>query len=288
MHHKSQMRRKNMGKILIPHLWPERQFIEIPFQPAKVADETITAIRGYAKNTNFTGPAIIGLSGGIDSALIVALTRLALGRDRVKVFKMPYGKLGTEAIRYADLVIQAFRIPAESVYTINIKPAVDAAAKQLDWHKDEPNANILLGNLMARERMQVLATYAGRLTGRMFGTENLTEHLLAYFTSWGDAASHVESIRRLYKTQVFQLAAYLDVPQEVIERKPTADLWADQTDEGELGVPYQFIDQVLYATVDLRLSPGQLVAMGIPANVVEAVLNRMYNYDFKNHFPTIL
>ncbi len=277
-----------MGTILIPHLWPERQFIEIPFQPAKVADETITAIREYAKKTNFTGPAIIGISGGVDSALTETLVSLALEPNRLQVFMMPYGIRGLDSMKYAELVNHFLRIPRKNVHTVNIKPAVDAAAKQLGWREDEPNANILLGNLMARERMQVLATYASRLTGRMFGTENLTEHLLAYFTPWGDAASHVESIRRLYKTQVFQLAAYLDVPQEVIERKPTADLWADQTDEGELGVPYQFIDQVLYATVDLRLSPGQIVAMGIPANVVEAVLNRMYNYDFKNHFPTIL
>ena len=277
-----------MSQILIPHLQPERQFIEIPFSPEQTYSEIKAGILKYAKDTNFTGPAILGLSGGVDSALVVALTSLALGRDRVKVFKMPYGKLGADAIRYADLVIQAFHTPAENVYTVNVKPAVDAAAKQLGWREDEPNANILLGNLMARERMQVLATYASRLIGRIFGTENYTEHLLAYFTPWGDSASHVEPIRRLYKTQVWQLALALGVPNKVINRKPTADLWVNQTDEGELGVPYQYIDQVLYATVDLKMTPKEIAAKGIPAKVVGAVLERMEDYDFKNHFPTIL
>jgi NAD+ synthase len=234
---------------------------------------TTLAKAGYEK-------LVINLSGGVDSAVTTALALQAVGAPQLFVALQPYGALGAQGVQSARLVITALQIPDEQVILLDIKPAVDAIAAQTV----APD-RIRLGNIMARVRMIYLFDLAKRLDALVCGTENRTEHYLGYYTRFGDSASDLEPIRGLYKTQVWALARALKLPQPIIEQAPTAGLWEGQTDEEELGYSYQAADEVLQYHLDDHLSLEEIVANGVPREIVDTVLTRVEQSAFKRYLP---
>ena len=225
---------------------------------------------------------VVNVSGGVDSALTAALALQAVGPQNLFLSMMPYGDLGAQAVRDAMLLVEALQIPQEQTFTFDIKRAVDAIVEQTVT----PD-RVRLGNIMARVRMIYLFDLAKRLDALVCGTENRTEHYLGYFTRFGDAASDLEPIRGLYKTQVWELARALDIPQPIVEQAPTAGLWEAQTDEGELGFSYEDADRVLADHFDRHLSADQIAAKGVPREIVARVLDRVAANDFKHHLPYV-
>ncbi len=207
---------------------------------------------------------VVGLSGGVDSALAAALAARALGRDRVHAFYLPYRSSSPSSRTDAEAVAAKLGV---ALRTIEISALVDAY-----FDAAEPDADELRrGNLMARARMAVLFDQAKKLEALVLGTSNKTEILLGYSTIFGDNASSINPLGDLYKQQVWDLARHLELPATVIDKRPSADLWPGQTDEEELGFDYRTADEVLYLMFDRGLSPPEIVAHGYDADVVERI-----------------
>src|SRR3990167_5775564 len=184
---------------------------------------------------------VIGLSGGLDSSTCALLIKKAVGAINILPVILPYEDLHKGAIEDVKHIVSKLEIPAINVYKINIQKAVDAI---VDNEKDMPV--LRKGNIMSRVRMIYLYDLAKKHQALVCGTENKSEFLLGYFTRFGDEASDFEPIRHLYKTQVYQLAKYLGVPKEIVNRKSSPDLWPGHTAEKELGFSYEEADIVLY------------------------------------------
>lgn len=195
---------------------------------------------------------VLGLSGGIDSTTSLYLLKEALPVENIFVLHLPYF---TSSLTKIKQIVKDAKIPEENFFIFSIKRPVDEIIELL---KIDQKDKIRIGNVMVRTRMIILYDFAKKHHALVCGTENKSEHLLGYFTRFGDAASDFEPIRHLYKTQVYKLAKYLNVSKEIIEQKPTAGLWQDQTDEDELGFSYQEADQVLSLYFDQKLSLKQI------------------------------
>ncbi len=223
--------------------------------------------------------AVVGLSGGVDSALSCALAAEALGAENVLAVRMPYRTSAPESHEHAGLVIEATGVQE---ITVPISDMVDPLFERF------PEADrVRRGNAMARARMIVLFDQSRAFDGLVVGTGNKTEILLGYTTLYGDSACALNPIGDLYKTQVRQLARAVGVPQVIIEKAPSADLWQGQTDEGELGFTYAEVDRLLYLLVDARYSPEGCVAAGFDPAFVERVITRVRRNQFKRVLPPI-
>ena len=222
---------------------------------------------------------IVGVSGGVDSSLSVTLAAAAMGSDNVWGVCMPYKTSSPESIVHARLMAERLGI---NFLQVDITPQIDA------YFAAFPDADhIRRGNKMARERMTVLYDHSARLGALVLGTSNKTELLLGYGTLYGDMASALNPIGDLYKTQVRWLARHLDVPAEIVEKTPSADLWAGQTDEEELGFTYEAVDQLLYYMVDRRYELPDLVELGFDAHFVQAVFRRVQSSQYKRRPPVV-
>jgi NAD+ synthase len=222
---------------------------------------------------------VVGLSGGVDSAVSAMLAAEALGAANVLALKMPYRASSTESLVHADAVVARAGVQALQV---DITPQVDAYFARF------PDAdNMRRGNKMARERMTILYDHSARWKALVLGTSNKTELLLGYGTLYGDMASAVNPLGDLYKTQVWALAAAIGVPDEIIRKQPSADLWSGQTDEAELGFGYREVDQLLYMMVDLRCSRAELQAAGFAEAFVRRVDEMVRSSQFKRRLPVI-
>jgi NAD+ synthase len=223
--------------------------------------------------------AVIGLSGGIDSALSLALAVEALGKDNVLAVRMPYKASSRDSLEHAQLLIDQLGVPSK---TIQITDMVEPLFKL------EPDMSKLRkGNIMARERMIVIYDQSEVFKGLVIGTSNKTEILLGYSTLFGDSANALNPIGDLYKTQVRQLSRAMNIPAAIIDKPPSADLWEDQTDEGELGFTYADVDKLLYLLVDQRYSPQETVEAGFDKKFVDAVTTRIRRNQFKRMQPPI-
>ncbi len=223
--------------------------------------------------------AVLGLSGGIDSALSAALCARAFGPENVTALVMPYATSNPQSETDARTVADALGITLKRV---DITPMVDAYFDTL------PQASALRrGNKMARERMSVLYDKSAELGALVIGTSNKTEILLGYGTQYGDLASALNPIGDLYKLQVYDLSRHLQLPGAVLEKAPTADLWEGQTDEAELGFTYAVADQALYRRVDLGFTVAELVALGFDEKVVDTLEHRLRSSHFKRKPPII-
>jgi NAD+ synthase len=216
---------------------------------------------------------VVGLSGGVDSSLVAFLTVDALGKDNVLGVLMPYRTSAPSSLADAQMVVDQLGIPS---IVIDITPMVDPLIA-LNPHMDARRR----GNIMARMRMIVLYDQSEEFRGLVAGTSNKTETLLGYTTIYGDNAAAIQPIADLYKCQVRQLAAALGVPERIIGKAPTADLWQGQTDEGELGFTYDTADQILYLLVDMRYTPDEVVAAGFERPVVQHILRLVQQNQFK-------
>jgi NAD+ synthase len=223
--------------------------------------------------------AVVNLSGGLDSALSCALAAEALGGENVLALRLPYRTSSPESLEHAQLVIEQFKVRSE---TIEITGMVDALITS-----DPEISKTRKGNIMARARMIVLYDKTEAFKGLAVGTGNKTEILLGYTTLWGDSASALNPIGDLYKGQVRQLSRALGIPAVIIDKAPSADLWAGQTDENELGFTYDEVDKLLYLLVDQRYSPEECVEAGFDRVFVERVVTRIRRNQFKRMLPPI-
>lgn len=223
--------------------------------------------------------AVLGLSGGIDSALSAYLSAEALGPENVLAVRMPYKTSSAASLSDADLVIEALGIKS---ITVPISGMADALIEQF------PDMNPLRrGNIMARMRMIVLYDQSAEHGLLPMGTSNKTEFLLGYSTIYGDSGVALHPIADLYKYQVRQLSRALGVPQPLLDKAPSADLWEGQTDEGELGFTYDAVDQVLYLLVDERYTVDQVIAEGFDADFVNKVWRRVKANHYKRTMPNV-
>lgn len=223
--------------------------------------------------------AVINLSGGLDSALSCALAAHALGPENVLALRLPYRTSSADSLEHAQLMIDQFRVQSK---TIEITDLVDPLIAQ-----GHDMSNTRKGNIMARSRMIVLYDQSEVFKGLPIGTSNKTEILLGYSTLWGDMASALNPIGDLYKTQVRQLAVALAIPAPIIDKAPSADLWAGQTDESELGFTYEQVDRLLFLLVDQRYSVQECIEEGFDETFVNAVMARVRRFQFKRMLPPI-
>jgi len=223
--------------------------------------------------------AVLGLSGGVDSAVVAALLARAVGPENVHALIMPYRESNPQSREHAELAAEQLGIQYQ---VRDISPMVDA------FFADHPQAGQLRrGNKMARERMCVLYDFSAERHALVIGTSNKTELLLGYGTVFGDLASAINPIGDLYKTHIWPLAEYLGVPQVIIKKAPSADLWAGQTDEQELGYTYKEIDQLLYYLVDLRYPDEILLDLGYSRHTIRDIKSRIQRNQFKRRPPVI-
>jgi NAD+ synthase len=223
--------------------------------------------------------AVVGLSGGIDSALACTLAAEALGPENVLAVCMPYASSSPASLGDAQRVIQATGVQSE---TFEITDMVRPLIASLPAGQEKR-----AGNAMARARMIVLYDRSAGFNGLVVGTSNKTEILLGYSTLFGDSASALNPLGDLYKTQLRQLAAHMQLPAAVLAKAPSADLWVGQTDETELGFTYERVDQLLYLLVDQRYQPEECVAAGFEAEFVRQVLLQIRRNQFKRMLPPI-
>ena len=255
---------------------------EIPEELRIDAEGTIAilvdVIRDEVRRTGFR-KVLLGLSGGIDSAVSAALAVRALGAKNVLSVLMPYRSSDPKSTADAKVVARRLGTPVE---TIPITPMIDA------YFRKTPRATRLRrGNKMARERMAILYDLSLRDRRMVIGTSNKTEILIGYGTLHGDLASGVNPLGDLYKTQVRQVAAALGLPHAIIWKTASADLWAGQSDESDLGYRYRDIDRVLLRLVERRDRPGDVVAAGFPERMVRGLHRRMTRSQFKRRPPII-
>jgi NAD+ synthase len=221
--------------------------------------------------------AVIGLSGGVDSAVVAFLAARALGPEHVYAIRMPYRTSSPDSLADAQAVIDAVGCKSD---TIDISGAVDG------YLHLEPDADgRRRGNVMARTRMLVLFDQSSKLGALPVGTGNKTERLMGYFTWHADDSPPVNPIGDLFKTQVWQLARHLGVPSRIVDKAPSADLEANQTDEGDLGITYLEADLILTLILSGR-SDEKIVARGFAPADVALVRRRLESTHWKRHLPT--
>ena len=246
---------------------------------APLAERALTGfVRDAVRNAGASG-VVVGLSGGVDSALAAGIAARALGPESVHALYLPYRTSNPESESDARACAAVFGLGLRG---IDITPMVDA------YYSIEPEADaVRRGNKMARERMAILFDQAKKLGCLVLGTSNKTEILLGYSTVFGDNASSLNPLGDLYKQQVWQLSRHLGVPAEVIDKQPSADLWPGQTDEGDLGFPYEMADEILYLMFDQGLISEEIVDRGYPAEIVDLITRRERQNRFKRRLMLI-
>lgn len=222
---------------------------------------------------------IVGMSGGLDSTVSAFIAAEGLGPENVLGLIMPHADSSPLSEKHALLAARQVGIETRR---IDITPQIEAYFERF------PEADRMRrANKMARERMTILYDLSVAESALVVGTSNKTEALLGYTTLWGDMACAVNPLGDLYKTQVRQLAAHLGVPQVIMDKPPTADLWAGQTDEGELGFTYAEVDELLYRMVDLRWSAPELEAAGFAPEFISKVARMVRDSQYKRRLPLI-
>lgn len=250
----------------------------LTINPQKETKHIISFLKSTLKKQDIYN-VVLGFSGGIDSTTSLFLLKNAIPATNIHVVHMPYYLDDKSPI---EGIIKMAGIPQKQLHIVSIKEPVDALQRMLAIGSKETKR---LGNVMARVRMITLFDFAKKLGGLVCGTENKSEHYLSYFTRFGDEASDIEPIRHLYKTQVYELARHLGVPDFVIQAKPTAGLWEGQTDEKEFGFSYKEADQVL-----LRYFEKEETLASMQKNYPNAkrIIEWVKENDFKHYVPYTL
>ncbi|MBU4485509.1 MAG: NAD+ synthase [Candidatus Delongbacteria bacterium] len=223
--------------------------------------------------------AVLGLSGGVDSAVVAYLAVRALGKENLTCIQLPYRTSSMGSITDADNIIGILGVKSE---LIDISPIVDVHALVLNTVSPAR-----LGNIMARVRMTILFDKSSELESLVLGTSNKTERYLGYGTLYGDMASIVNPIGDLYKNQVWDIARYLKIPQEIIDKKPSADLIENQTDEKDFGFTYRQADDILDSIFDEKKSELETANLGYTLDQINEVLTRVKDNEYKGEVPYI-
>jgi len=206
-----------------------------------------------------------------------------LGADHVYPILLPYGSLNTQGVLDSMLLIQTLNIPLSHIQRIDVKPTVDTISGK-EFGMDQ----LRKGNSIARTRMIYLFDQAKKRNALVVGTENKSEHILGYFTRFGDAASDIEPIAHLYKTEVYAVATALHIPEVIINKAPSAGLWPEQTDEKELGFSYTEADPILEKLIDEKKSMEEIIALGFEKTLVERISHQVEKNSFKHNVPYTL
>jgi NAD+ synthetase len=263
--------------VIFPVIEARPEEPSLAIDPALTAEWLVAFLRDEMCERRGIDRAVIALSGGIDSALVAYLCARALGPEHVYAIRMPYRSSSADSLRDAQRVIDALGIHGE---TIEISEAVDG------YLRFAPDADARRkGNVMARMRMLALFDQSARRGALPVGTGNKTERLMGYFTWHADDTPPLNPIGDLFKTQVWALARYLGVPQEVVDKAPSADLEANQTDEGDLGITYAKADRILNMIL-LGFKDEAIVARGLSPEEVQLVRRRVDATHWKRHLPT--
>ncbi len=252
--------------------------IDLSIDPFYTLGVLIHFIEEQFRKKGFTN-AVLGVSGGVDSALGVALLVEALGARHVTGLSMPAGESNPQSQADAEAVAETFGIELE---VVSIRDVVQSFFA----NERKPN-RVRVGNVAARVRMMRLFDWSHAHHALVVGTSNKTELLLGYGTWHGDLASSINPIGDLYKTQIRQLANFIGIPRRVIEKPPSADLWKGQTDEKELGITYDTVDRLLYLMVDCNYSMPALKRSGFAESMVRKVYRMIVNSQFKRSLPII-
>ncbi|MBN2346333.1 MAG: NAD+ synthase [Candidatus Aminicenantes bacterium] len=245
----------------------------------KLTEKVLVAFIKDAVRKNGFRNAIVGVSGGLDSAVVLALCRKALGARHTFALLLPYRLSSPASTAHGRELCRQLGVNHER---IDISPAVDA---YFDRYPAETQLQV--GNKCARERMSVLYDFSARKQALVAGTSNKSELLVGYSTQFGDSAAAFLPIGDLYKTQVFELARHLGIPKAILAKTPTADLWPDQTDEGEIGIAYKDLDVILHLMVDRRFDEGDIVERGYPLAAVRRVKEMIVRSQFKRTMPPV-
>jgi NAD+ synthase len=256
---------------------------ESPFNPPVNFDAVKVLTEFIKQETTRFGikKIVVGLSGGADSTVAAYLAHKALGSKNLLGVLMPYKASSPDSIRDALTIAKTLNIKSK---IINISGAVDSL---IENDLDIEGNKVRKGNVIARMRMICLYDQSNEHKALVIGTSNKTEILLGYSTLHGDFASAINPLGDLYKTQVWQLAKLLKCPPSIIKKKPSADLWVGQTDEGELGFTYEEVDELLYWMVDQRLSNEELIAYGFKPAFIKKVQWIIKHNQFKRLPPII-
>jgi NAD+ synthase len=250
----------------------------LAINPNVVRHLLVNFIRQEVTRTGFAR-GVIGLSGGVDSSLVAYLAAEALGKENLLGVMLPYRTSDHRSEADAKEVVAALGIPSRRVEITALVEPYFALYPAMGQRRR--------GNVMARARMVVLFDQAADFGGLVMGTSNRTETLLGYTTVFGDNAAALQPIADLFKAQVRQLALAVGVPEHIVAKAPSADLWAGQTDEGELGFTYDQADQVLHLLYDQRFTAAEVAAQGFDAALVEAIVQMVRRNQFKRQPPVI-
>ena len=250
-------------------------------EPKQAVDVIVGFIRSQMEQTGFSR-LVVGLSGGVDSAAVAYLAARAIGADNLLAVRMPYRTSSEASETDALRVVEDLGCRTEQ---IDITPMVEPMLDLISG--DHAALNVRRGNVMARQRMIVLYDRSAAFDALVIGTSNKTEALLGYGTLHGDMAAALQPIGDLYKTQLRAVARELGVPEEVVAKPPSADLWPGQTDEGELGRSYDLLDRALFALVDRRWTVDRCVAAGLSRDLVEWVARRVAQMEFKRQLAPV-
>lgn len=254
----------------------------------KIIQAKVRDLRSYFRKFGFKN-GIIGLSGGLDSAVACVLAVKALGDQNVIVVLMPYQGIGdSKGIVDALKLAKNLKIPKKNILIVPVNKAVDTSWSLLKKYKGKEK--IRFGNLMARERMKILFDLSQVFKAIVIGTENRTEEELGYYTLWGDQASGLEPIKNLWKTQIYEITTFLpEIPKEILEKSPSPGLWKNQTAEKELGFSYFEADIVLSAFLDLKMKPKEVEKkFRMPKKKIDLILAKAKIGEIKRKVPYIL
>jgi NAD+ synthase len=255
---------------------PENTELDIQ---CELAEELLVSfLREEVSQAGFSR-VLLGLSGGIDSALSAALAVRAFGPENVLCVTLPYRSSARTSGEHAELCARRLKT---ALRRVDISALVDGYCEQ--ERVSDPTRR---GNVMARARMLVLYDLSVEWKGLVVGTSNKTEMLLGYTTQFGDSAHALNPLGDLYKHQVYQLARHLELPQEILDKPPSADLVAGQTDEGDLGFSYALADAILWRLVDRRQSIEELNKAGFPPDIVRKIAQRIVRNQYKRLPPVI-
>ncbi len=252
--------------------------IDLTIDPVSVSQVLIDFLRTGIIRTGLSR-AVVNLSGGLDSAVSCVLTARALGPENVLALRLPYTSSSKDSLDDAQRVIDLTGVRS---VTIPITPMVDPLIES-----DPEMSPVRKGNIMARMRMIIAYDRSAAFNAIVVGTGNKTEVLLGYTTLYGDSACGINPLGDLYKTQVRQLARSIGIPGPIISKPPSADLWAGQTDEGELGYTYADVDRLLYLLVEKSFRPEDCVQAGFQEAFVRQVIERIHKNEYKRLLPPI-
>lgn len=255
------------------------------FNPVTESNRIIDFIKITFEQTQ-KATAVIGLSGGIDSAVSFALTARSIGADHIQAFHLPSKTTNPEHLKDIQALISNTKFPISNFHNIPIYSIIQKSWRIIKHHSPlaaddtfKATNRLRLANLAARIRMMLLFDAAKKYDALVIGTENRSESMLGYFTRFGDSASDLEPIAHLFKTQVIEMAQYLEIPEAFIKKSPSADLWPGQTDETELGFSYAEADPIL-----MQLDQGQTPIEPLAEKIIAAV-NRN---KFKHQVPYVI